>query len=64
MLARLDREGAIEVSLLPDEGEERMCGVARGDDFWVRAHLAADCSHTWGGKFWAALVRSMSGHAI
>eukprot|EP00969_Alexandrium_andersonii_P192116 8485767-Alexandrium_andersonii.AAC.1 len=41
-----------------------MCGMTRGDDFWACAHLAADSSHTWDGKLWVALVRSMYGHTI
>eukprot|EP00969_Alexandrium_andersonii_P159971 7068492-Alexandrium_andersonii.AAC.1 len=41
-----------------------MCGVTRGHDHWVCAHLAADGSHTWDGKFWVVLVRSTYGHTI
>eukprot|EP00969_Alexandrium_andersonii_P094841 4189942-Alexandrium_andersonii.AAC.1 len=41
-----------------------MCGLSRDHDHWVRAHLVADGSRQWGGKFWVVLVRSLYGHTI
>eukprot|EP00969_Alexandrium_andersonii_P142863 6315505-Alexandrium_andersonii.AAC.1 len=63
-LARLDHEGALELALLLDEQEEQMCGVTCGHDLWFSADLITESSHTWSGKFWMALVRSMYGHSI
>eukprot|EP00969_Alexandrium_andersonii_P365333 15466000-Alexandrium_andersonii.AAC.1 len=40
-LARLDREGAFDVSLLLGVEEARVCGVHRGGDVWPLASLAA-----------------------